>query len=330
MRIKRKFLQLTKRTYPHGTESFLENHLPKGYQKDKFGNYFLQIGESSTMFTCHLDTASRTQVSVKHHFEGNFIKTDSTSILGADDKAGMIVLLYMIEKMVPGLYYFFIGEEVGCVGSKKLSKEFTHENITKIVSFDRRGTHSIITHQIYGRCCSDEFALALSKNFSQVDKGLKLVPDDTGILTDSVQFIDIVPECTNISVGYYSEHTVNEKQDIEYLRRLCVACTKIDWETLPIKRKFDDVDSDDLDLDLDLDFNLDDFDLDLEFTPSMKELQIKEIELESKIIFEFLKTQDFSPQSVKWDGKECYCIDSDGTSIYVGNREELSYFIDEL
>ena len=39
------------------------------------------------------------------------------TILGADDKAGMVILLYMIEKKIPGLYYFFIGEEVGCIGS---------------------------------------------------------------------------------------------------------------------------------------------------------------------------------------------------------------------
>ncbi len=33
-----------------------------------------------------------------------------------------------------------------------------------------------------------------------------MVPEDTGVLTDSAQFMGIVPECTNISVGYYDEH----------------------------------------------------------------------------------------------------------------------------
>lgn len=338
MRIRRKFLQLTKQTIPHGYEHLLECHLPSGYKKDEHGNYFINIGDNyTTMFTCHLDTASKQKVAVKHRFDGNLIKTDGSSILGADDKAGMIVLLYMIEKNIPGLYYFFVGEEVGCIGSRKLAKAFNHPNISKVVSFDRRGTHSIITEQIYGRCCSDDFAQTLSKNFSQVDRGLKLTPDNTGILTDSAQFIDIVPECTNISVGYYKEHTGSESQDIEYLRRLCVACTKINWESLPVVRKCDDSDLkqkeinlDDLDLDLDLNLDLDDLDLDLGLTPKMKELKIKEIELESKLILQFLKTQEYNPKTISWDGCECYCEEEDGHSIYIGSREELKCYIDEL
>lgn len=332
MRIKKKFLQLTKTTVPHGTEDRLVKYLPKGHQKDKFNNYFIQIGDSpTTMFTCHLDTASRHLVSVNHTFEGKYIKTDGTSILGADDKAGMCVILYMIEKKVPGLYYFFIGEEVGCVGSSDLSEEFEHKNITKVVSFDRRGTNSIITRQIYGKCCSNNFALALSDAFKKADPTLDLRPDDTGLITDSAQFMDIITECTNISVGYYNEHTVNEKQDIEYLTKLCKAASKIDWEKLPIsKSKLDNVVIDDLDLDLDFDLNLDDLNLDLSDSQEMKSLKAQEIETESKIILEFLKKQEYSPRSISWDGFECYCEDVEGKSVYIGNREELSYFIDEL
>lgn len=330
MRIKRKFLQLTKTTVPYGTEDRLKPYLPKGYQKDKFGNYFLQIGESpSTMFTCHLDTACKKLVKVNHKLEGKYIKTDGTSILGADDKAGMCVILYMIEKKIPGLYYFFIGEEVGCVGSSDLSEEFEHKNITKVVSFDRRGTGSIITRQIYGKCCSNRFALALSDAFKKADPTLNLKPDDTGLITDSAQFMDLITECTNISVGYYNEHTVNEKQDIEYLSKLCRAVVKIDWENLPVSTsKKDDVKIDDLNLDFD--FNLDDLDLDLEISDEMRSLKIQEIEIESKIILEFLKTQDYNPKSISWDGLECYCEDVEGRSVYIGNREELSYFIDDL
>ena len=330
MRIKRKFLQLTRTTIPHGSETKLKCYLPKGYQTDKFGNYYLQIGENpSTMFTCHLDTASKKIVKVNHVFEGKYIKTDGTSILGADDKAGMCVILYMIEKKVPGLYYFFIGEEVGCIGSSDLSEEFEHKNITKVVSFDRRGTNSIITRQIYGKCCSNKFALALSEAFKKADPTLNLKPDDSGLITDSAQFMDLVTECTNISVGYYNEHTVNEKQDIEYLTKLCKAVVKIDWEDLPVSKskKDDKIKLDDLDLDLDLDFDLDDLDLDLGMSTEMKSLKI---EIESKIILDFLKTQYYNPKSISWDGLECYCEDSEERSVYIGNREELSYFIDEL
>jgi hypothetical protein len=192
------------------------------------------------MFTCHLDTADKKQKKVNHIFEDNIISTDGKSILGADDKAGMTVLLYMISKKVPGLYYFFIGEEVGCIGSGLLFdnwKETEFSNyITKIVSFDRRGTKSVITHQLYGRCCSDDFAQELANRLNIVNKRLSMVTDSTGIMTDSAQFISIVPECTNISVGYYKEHTIGEHQEISFLKNICQAASKIDWETLPVKR----------------------------------------------------------------------------------------------
>jgi len=234
MDIKRKFLKLTKRTYPYGTEGQLASHLPQGYFKDTHGNYYYKIGNSRTAFTCHLDTACKTQVTVNHKFDKNIISTDGKSILGADDKAGMTVILYMIEKRIPGLYCFFIGEEVGCIGSGKACDDDVFKNYDRMVSFDRRGTKSIITYQSSKRCCSDEFATELSNQLNR--HGMSMEPDDTGVYTDSAEFVHVIPECTNISVGYYKEHTYFEHQDIDHLVKLCVAVTKIDWEILPTKR----------------------------------------------------------------------------------------------
>ena len=247
MRIKRKFLQLTNRTYPYQTEHQLAHWLPDGTQKDVNGNYFLVVGDEPTsMFTCHLDTACSKQVYVNHRFDGKFIKTDGKTILGADDKAGMTVILFMIENKVPGLYYFFIGEEVGCIGSTDAARDQkSFKDIKRCISFDRRGTTSVITHQFWGRCCSNSFANELSKRFNDTNLGLNYSPDDTGMVTDSAQFISFIPECTNISVGYYREHTNEEHQDIEHLVKLCKAVVQIDWETLPVDRDLSVVDEDD-------------------------------------------------------------------------------------
>jgi hypothetical protein len=80
MNVKKTFINLTKFTYTHGTEALLEHHLPKGIEKDKYDNYFIKIGESETMFTCHLDTATSKFEKVKHVFENNFIKTDGSTV----------------------------------------------------------------------------------------------------------------------------------------------------------------------------------------------------------------------------------------------------------
>jgi hypothetical protein len=238
MNVKDTFLRLTNMTYPYGCEDQLASLLPKGYQVDEDGNYFYEIIdsiESKIIFTCHLDTACKKQEIVNHVFDGNFVRTDGKTILRADDKAGMTILLFMIYHNVPGLYYFFIGEEVGCIGSKAASfrKDF-FSKYEKIVSFDRRDTCSIITYQSSRRCCSDEFADSLSKEYSKY--GLTLEKDDGGVYTDSAEFTDIIPECTNISVGYYKEHTHQEYQDIRFLERLANASVLINWSRLVIKR----------------------------------------------------------------------------------------------
>lgn len=231
MNIKETFLNLTSKTYPHGSEEELIDYLPENYFKDSHGNYFVKIGESKTCFTCHLDTSCRDQSEVIHVFEGNYIKTNGKSILGADDKAGMTIILHMIEKKIPGYYCFFIGEEVGCIGSSAAAKEEFYRGFDRMISFDRRGTSSIITFQSSRRCCSDDFANEVKNQFEL--NGLQMTLDQGGVWTDSAEFVDVIHECTNISVGYYREHSTEEYQDIDYLERLCEVVTKVDWESLP-------------------------------------------------------------------------------------------------
>jgi putative aminopeptidase FrvX len=92
MNIKEKFLELTSRTYPHGTEKEVYPLLgleEGSFTKDEFGNLSVKIGESDVMFTSHLDTATSALTKVNHVFDKNIIKTDGKSILGADDKAGV-------------------------------------------------------------------------------------------------------------------------------------------------------------------------------------------------------------------------------------------------
>ena len=239
MNIKEKFLQLTNRTYPHGTEKDVFPLLNSDLKEDEFGNLFIKIGESDVMFTSHLDTATSSLSEVVHVIDGVNIKTDGKSILGADDKAGVTIMLHMIENNIPGLYYFFLGEEVGCVGSRKVAskyKEEKEEGINKVISFDRRGTTSIITYQSGSRCCSDKFGDELSRQLNLADDSFSYKNDTTGLLTDSIQFVKLYAECTNISVGYQNEHTYNEVQDIEHLEKLAEACLKVDWNNLPVDR----------------------------------------------------------------------------------------------
>lgn len=347
MNIQKKFLKLTSMTYPHGTENGLLNQLPNGYKKDEHGNFYIEIGiNPSTMFTCHLDTADRKQEKVKHILDSNVIKTDGSTILGADDKAGMVILLYMIEKNIPGLYYFFIGEERGCVGSSRLSRFWNNTQfskyITKCVSFDRRRTDSVITEQFHGECCSVEFATELSKRLNAVDMNFKYRPDPTGIYTDSAQFTNLITECTNISVGYYNEHTCSERQDILHLKRLSEAVCKIDWETLPIVGPNGDVYGYE-----DYNWPIDNFDSESELewshdnysyfrtesgTSSKMFIAKTQIDNEVSLISQWLSSQSLYPgfKSVVWNGNSLYVEGNSGQFEYLAERIELCDMIPEL
>ena len=241
--IKATFISMVTETYPHGHEEEVLKYLPSFLKKDKYGNYYHLIGKSDTAFTSHLDTASRTKSEVNlREFEKDgqtFIKTDGTSILGADDKAGVTVLLYMIHNNVPGVYWFFIGEERGGIGSRDVAKDLNSysfmKDVKKVVSFDRRNYYSVITSQMGVSCCSNEFAQSLCGELNK--SGLKLTLDPTGVFTDSASFIDLIPECTNVSVGYFDEHRNTELQNISYLKKLCKAAVACDWDKLVVKRK---------------------------------------------------------------------------------------------
>jgi hypothetical protein len=235
MNIKETFLELVKKTIPNGYESLLYPLLPK-HQIDAFGNAYIIVGDKkpTNLFTSHLDTFSKdVPENITHKISGNIIKTDGKTILGADDKAGVTIILSMIEAQVPGLYYFFTAEEIGRYGSRFAvdSDEFKlyGSKIKNVISFDRKGYNSIITHQSNIRTCEDEFAYILSSRLK--NKGINLDLDTTGSYTDSFSFVGHknIENCTNISVGYFNPHKKNENQDIEFLETLSKACISIEW-----------------------------------------------------------------------------------------------------
>ena len=198
---------------------------------------------SRTMISCHTDTC--------HHGVGKQIlaydqelqliykSSDDLDkdVLGADDGSGIWLALQMIEAGVPGAFVFHCGEEVGGVGSRYLEAhhpEFLAQ-FDRAIAFDRAGYEDVITHQARGRCCSDEFAEALAR---QLNKGgtVEFKPSPDGVFTDTANYVGIIPECSNLSVGYFQQHSSQEYQDVEFLLKLRDAVICIDWEALPTKR----------------------------------------------------------------------------------------------
>ena len=193
-----------------------------------------------SLFCCHSD-------SVAHRGGPNIIKHDGRfwracgDVLGADDGAGIALMAHMLSQGVSGYFILFRGEEVGGLGSKWLVDNMPDLLIQfdKAIAFDRAGYYDVITHQAGVRCCSDEFADALAQQLSFEESGLMFTPSDGGVYTDTAEFTSLIPECTNLSVGYFQQHTTDEHQDVEFLRSLAEVLCLVDWESLPVARKLE-------------------------------------------------------------------------------------------
>lgn len=230
------------------TESkFIAKYLvPLKVKFDKFGNAYKQIGDNPTvLWSCHTDTVHDKHGFQKilywHHTATGEVWYDvdqsgkqRSSCLGADDTAGLWLMVQMIRNKVPGLYIFHRGEEVGGKGSSWIAEKNKDavNGIKYAIAFDRKDEKSIITFQGGTRCCSDEFAKSLA---DQLDMGHEC--DTGGAFTDTKSYVDLIPECTNVSVGYMNVHFSTERLNVDYLFRLRDALLKLDISKLVEKRK---------------------------------------------------------------------------------------------
>lgn len=252
-----------------GEAAFIKKYLDSipGMKKDKFGNRILVVGDNPqprVMFSAHTDSVHGNdgmqkitydpQTSfvdlhddeVKAHktsfggmIKGKFVREhNGSNCLGSDDATGIYIMRRMIQAKVPGVYVFHREEEIGGNGSRSLAATWPSvlHNVEMCVAFDRKGYEDIITHQMNGRCCSDKFAKALAGALNLINAEFKFAPDSTGSFTDSANYDHKVAECTNISVGYFAQHTPREQQNLGFAEKLADALCLVDWEALPIAR----------------------------------------------------------------------------------------------
>lgn len=232
---------------PHQSHSLREcanvHIVPLGAKPDAFGNLILDIGDKpSILWSAHLDTVHKEQGRQR------IIATDKQimtlpgrkgyfpNCLGADDGVGMWLLMQMVNAGIPGRYVWHMGEERGGLGSSFIAKDGeTLKGISIAMAFDRRGTTDVITHQFGGRTASDAFALSFALALHNV--GLPSYKPEHGVFTDTANYADILPECSNLSCGYTNEHHNNEAVNVPHVLALRDALCTMDVSGLEIARK---------------------------------------------------------------------------------------------
>ena len=210
-----------------------------GMQIDGFGNRYITVGGSAAppiLWTSHTDSVHSYAGNQSIIIDNNHVRLAPIEIasncLGADDATGVWLMRHMIKRQIPGHYIFHRLEESGGLGSSHIAKHERHllDGIQIAIALDRKGYSSVITRQEH-ICASNAFALSIA---SQLPGSYE--PDDTGLFTDTANYTDIIPECSNLSVGYSGAHSRAESQDIGFAVDLLDSLCSLDVSRLVIER----------------------------------------------------------------------------------------------
>ena len=218
-------------------EAFIAKYIDPvpGMYSDDYGNRILLHPTSKVLISCHTDTVHRDDGMQRILCFDNEVwlpwRTKS-NCLGADCTAGVYTALRMIEAGVAATFIFHRAEEIGGRGSDWLALNYPEwlEKFDICLALDRRGSDDIITSQMCGPTASAEFAISLAAALGMEHKPAR------GTFTDSANYAHLIPECSNISIGYKDEHTSNECLNLAYLERLIPALCAVDWESLTVAR----------------------------------------------------------------------------------------------
>lgn len=199
------------------------------------GNLYVTKGESDT-YPCicaHLDQVQDNHskdFTVYEHDDVIFAysaKSKAQQGLGADDKNGIWIALELLEQLDVLKCAFFVGEEVGCVGSSKANMEF-FKDVRYCIQPDRKNGHDLIT-DISGKICSDDFLASIGYEAY----GYK---PTYGLLTDVKTLCEkgVGVSCINISCGYYNPHTDEECTSwselcnaLDFAHHICTTLTDV-------------------------------------------------------------------------------------------------------
>ena len=203
---------------------------------DNAGNVYFVKGESDTypVVVAHLDQVQR-------HHSKDFKAVVAEDIvfgyspsqkeyqgLGADDKNGLWIALKCLETFDVIKVAFFVGEEIGCVGSSKCDMNF-FADARFVVEPDRRGGNDLIT-EISGYDIASE---AFLNAFDYASFGYKKT---SGLMTDVLELTErgVGVACINMSCGYYSPHSDEEftviadlLNALDLVKHIITTCTDV-------------------------------------------------------------------------------------------------------
>lgn len=200
--------------------NYLKQVLPNyvdSIEIDSYGNLLgikkVGSGDGATiMLSAHMDTVKGVFADRKV-IEKNGVFSSDKGALGADDRAGIAIILEVLRN-VDKLSFegtikvaFSREEEIGCVGSSKINPNW-YEDVDLAIVCDRRGNRDIVVGCFDAFCCNEVGSFFEEASAMQ---GMDWKCVEGGV-SDAVTFSEKGINSVNLSVGYRNEHT-----DKEYL-----------------------------------------------------------------------------------------------------------------
>ena len=201
---------------------FILSYLKKHYtglkiRVDKVGNIYVTKGKAKHygVIASHMDQVGKYKGKIYIFRHNNIMigigEHGQQVNLGADDKNGVWIALQMLKYEPVLKCVFFVGEEVGCVGSSACDMSF-FDNAKYVIQCDRRNGGDFINETYSTELCDDSF---ISKEL-KAKYGYK---DTYGMMTDveTLKERGLKVACCNMSCGYYNPHRDNEFTNVKEL-----------------------------------------------------------------------------------------------------------------
>lgn len=162
-------------------------------------DYVMAVGDIPIGLVAHLDTVFTTPVKDLYYDTRKNIMW-SPQGLGADDRAGVFIIMKIIKMGLKPTVIFTTDEEKGCLGAMRLIRDIPDSPtpLKYLIQLDRRGTNDCVFYD----CLNEEF-ISYIESF--------------GFIEAWGSFSDICEICphwgiagVNLSVGYENEHNIIE------------------------------------------------------------------------------------------------------------------------
>lgn len=190
---------------------------------DHYGNLLAdkKMGDgngATVMLSAHMDTV-RAVLEDREIYDEDGIISSSKGALGADDRAGIAIILAVIRNLKKIDFNghlkiaFSREEEIGCKGADQIDKDW-YKDVDLAIVVDRRGARDIVVG--CGMAfCSDSVGYFMENVSQLADMDWKCTE---GGISDAMTFSSNGINSINLSAGYMNEHTDKEYVILDNMR----------------------------------------------------------------------------------------------------------------